>query len=107
MKHRLPKPKSSKKKSDTVRLDQPDLLDDEMGNTPAPDIKSNPPVSEIITSPASSGMPPRSSEQVIVDADIRPLKKASPPPLPSPDAAHAPFLIQTRGLVKQYGGRRV
>jgi lipopolysaccharide export system ATP-binding protein len=43
-------------------------------------------------------------------------KKASPPPLPfqplpshvaTPADEHAPLLIQTHGLVKQYGGRRV
>jgi len=36
-----------------------------------------------------------------------PVKKSTPPPLPAPGAEPAPFLIQTRGLVKQYGGRRV
>ena len=45
------------------------------------------------------------------------LPKRLPPPLPPPGIAtestpppgtqHAPFLIQTHGLVKQYGGRRV
>ena len=42
-------------------------------------------------------------------------EKAMPPPLPdrgtehlvTPGFEHAPFLIQTQGLVKQYGGRRV
>ncbi len=106
MKHRLPKPKSSKKKSDTTRLDQPDLLDGEAGNAPAPDA-SNPPVNEIMSNPASSGTPPLPPEEVIVDMDARPLKKGTPPPLPTPGVVHAPFLIQTRGLVKQYGGRRV
>jgi len=117
MKHRLPKPKASKKKSETVRLDQPDLIDDETGNVPAPDSEPNPPVSEIIVTPASSGTPPVPTEQVILEADTRPAKKATPPPLPPPGIAtgaapapgipQAPFLIQTRGLVKQYGGRRV
>jgi lipopolysaccharide export system ATP-binding protein len=107
MKHRLPKPKSSKKKSETVRLDQPDLLDDEAGNVPAPDTEPNPPVSETIASPASSETPPFPTEQIVVDAEPRPVKKATPPPLPAPGAEHSPFLIQTHGLVKQYGGRRV
>jgi len=118
MKHRLPKPKSSKKKSETSRLDQPELLADETGNVPAPDAElppdasqplsePNPPVSDTLPSPASPETPPSSSEQVVLETEARPVKKATPPPLPAPRAEHAPFLIQTRGLVKQYGGRRV
>jgi lipopolysaccharide export system ATP-binding protein len=53
----------------------------------------------------------------VIAAEAEP-KRKSPPPLPSrplPDRAikpvlvdgHAPLLIQTHGLVKQYGGRRV
>jgi len=107
MKHRLPKPKSSNKKSETTRFDQPDLLGGDPGDLPVPESKSNAPVSEIIVSPASSGTPPPPSEEVILDTDARAAKKATPPPLPGPGTVHAPFLIQTRGLVKQYGGRRV
>jgi len=95
MKHRLPKPKSSKKKSETTRFDQPDLIDDELGNFPAPASESNPSVNEI------------TADSTLSEADARPMKKTIPPPLPAPDAEHAAFLIQTRGLVKQYGGRRV
>jgi lipopolysaccharide export system ATP-binding protein len=109
MKHRLPKPKALKKKSDTTRLDQPDLLDDEMGDSLAPDAKLNPvasqpktetnsPVNQTLTSPALVGNAPASTGQV---------KKTTPPPLPAPTAANSEFLIQTRGLMKQYGGRRV
>jgi lipopolysaccharide export system ATP-binding protein len=117
MKHRLPKPKSAKKKSETTRFDQPDLIADDLGNfpesgtEPAPNapqtpFESNPTVNETIASStpfetpvASSGSPP--------PLPARPVKRATPPPLPAPGAEHSPFLIQTRGLVKQYGGRRV
>jgi lipopolysaccharide export system ATP-binding protein len=116
MKHRLPKPRAPKKKSETSRLDQPDLLGDEMGSVlaPSPDLppnaipllsESTPPVNAAIekfgpaeTTPVSSGFPAKLNH---------PVAKPSPPPLPLPEAEHAPFLIQTRGLVKQYGGRRV
>jgi lipopolysaccharide export system ATP-binding protein len=36
-----------------------------------------------------------------------PAKKKGPPPLPAKRPETSPHLIQTRGLVKQYGGRRV
>jgi lipopolysaccharide export system ATP-binding protein len=118
MKHRLPKPKSSKAKSETSRLDQPELLVDGTGNVPAPDSESSPdapqplsepnlPVSEISASSASPETPPASSGEAALEADVRPVKKATPPPLPHRGIEHAPFLIQTRGLVKQYGERRV
>ncbi len=118
MKHRLPKPKASRKKSETSRLDQPDLLANESGNLPAPgsDLapdaspplsEPHPPVSDTLLSPASSETPPFASEQAALEADAAPVRKATPPPLPAPGVEHAPFLIQTRGLVKQYGGRRV
>jgi lipopolysaccharide export system ATP-binding protein len=105
MKHQLPKPKTPKKKSETVRLDQPDLLDDEIENATASDSglpadnskKTSEPNSSVNETTTHSASPRLS----------RPIKKASPPPLPATGAGHAPFLIQTRGLVKQYGGRRV
>ena len=110
MKHRLPKPKASKKKSETTRFDQPDLLPDDVGNFPEsgtklaldaaqPTSKPTPPMNEAITTfdaPAESAFAPETA----------PVKKL-PPPLPAPGTELAAFLIQTRGLVKQYGGRRV
>jgi len=78
MKHRLPKPKAPKKKSDTVKLNLPDMIDDGLENTPVPVSKLSSPV-----------------------------KKAMPPPLPGNESEPASLLIQTQGLVKQYGGRRV
>ena len=132
MKHRLPKPKSLKAKLEKSELDQPELLADETGNIPVPDSELPPdapqplsepnlPVSDTILSPAFPETPPSSSGEVALEADVpslfssgsppplptRPVKKATPPPLPAPRVEHAPFLIQTRGLVKQYGGRRV
>ena len=112
MKHRLPKPRALKKKSDTARLDQPDLLADKAGDFPAPGSKplldaspshpeSNSPVNETQTTSASSEPSPTP------DATSSPGKKRTPPPLPGPTGEPAEFLIQTRGLMKQYGGRRV
>jgi lipopolysaccharide export system ATP-binding protein len=107
MKHRLPKPKASKDKSESTRFDQPDLIADDLGDFPESGIKPAPHASQPPSEPnpsvnettASFGSPPL--------MPTRPVKKATPPPLPVPNAEHAPFLIQTRGLVKQYGGRRV
>jgi lipopolysaccharide export system ATP-binding protein len=99
MKHRLPKPKAQKKKSDTVRIDQPDLLDGETDRFPAPGAASSP-VNDVDSTfePGTAEASPSLLGQ--------PVRRATPPPLP--DAAdHPPSLIQTRGLVKQYGGRRV
>jgi len=105
-------------KSEKSNLDQPDLLADETGNVPAPDSELPPdasqslsepnlPVSEIIINHASPETPPASSGHVAFETEARPIRRAAPPPLPALDTEHAPFLIQTRGLVKQYGGRRV
>ncbi|MCE0521799.1 MAG: LPS export ABC transporter ATP-binding protein, partial [Methylacidiphilales bacterium] len=114
MKHRLPKPKSEKKKSETTRLDQPDLLDDGSGNVSPSSYGSyrdasqpKPPMSNPTTTPAEKS--PSSSGPVAVEANTKPVKKATPPPLPlaAGNGDQAPFLIQTHGLVKQYGGRRV
>jgi lipopolysaccharide export system ATP-binding protein len=118
MKHRLPKPKAQKKKSDTVRIDQPDLIEGDLqnfppsdsGNAPAsnPFSTSNLPMNEAITafetSPTTTGSGDHSSPPALLS---QPVKKATPPPLPVTGTEHPPFLIQTRGLVKQYGGRRV
>jgi len=120
MKHRLPKPRASKKKSETTNFDQPDLLGDESGGQPASSAEpvvddSNPfapatlPMNEAITTFDPPAESPFSTETT--------LPKRTPPPLPPPGIAvgempapglpDAPYLIQTQGLVKQYGGRRV
>jgi lipopolysaccharide export system ATP-binding protein len=118
MKHRLPKPKPSKKKSETVRIDQPDLLDDELDGFPV----SGPKVASVASAPYSTSKSPMNepittieSPAISAKADTAPASLGqsalkSPPPLPM---AAPPYneglarLIETRGLVKQYGGRRV
>ena len=120
MKHRLPKPRASKKKSETSKLDQPDLLGGERGaaasgtgvveNATPPPL----PMNENITAFEPPAHSPFSTETA---PDAQPLAKKTPPPLPPPGGSvafaptpapgQAPFLIQTQGLVKQYGGRRV
>ena len=124
MKHRLPKPKSAKKKSDTVRIDQPDLLGDGTPLSPAPHSElssdaralSHLPMNEPITAFDSSGSSPFATAQEDVAVAERQVKRTPPPlpppgiatgSLPAPGTPQAPFLIQTHGLVKQYGGRRV
>jgi lipopolysaccharide export system ATP-binding protein len=142
MKHRLPKPRASKKKnSETTKFDQPDLLGDgapvAAGIEPvvdAPPALDNPtiPMTEAVTTlePAAPPTLPVEPAPVSTETDdsspflTRPesvpgtapaKKKAMPPPLPArgtenlvtPGFERAPFLIQTQGLVKQYGGRRV
>jgi lipopolysaccharide export system ATP-binding protein len=123
MKHRLPKPKSAKaNKSDA---DQPDLIADvrsesaPVAETPAvtnpnPFDSSGSPLNEPIT--VFDGPTPAITSPAS-DLEKKNTMPALTPALPPPGAAtvatsapgdaHAPFLIQTRGLVKQYGGRRV
>jgi lipopolysaccharide export system ATP-binding protein len=130
MKHRLPKPKALKKKSDTARLDQPDLIaepsDDLTISTAAvpPDLKqpfshANSHMNETITAfdPKEGAPFPTAEAEVSKPAPATRKSRKNPPPLPppgaeagaspAPGAADSPFLIQTQGLVKQYGGRRV
>jgi lipopolysaccharide export system ATP-binding protein len=122
MKHRLPKPKAAKKKSDTARIDQPDLIDDDLQNFPAsasgmasagssPYSTSNSPMNEpgttLETSSTSAGSDGASSSTSSPTLLRQPVRKATPPPLPAGNSEQPSFLIQTRGLVKQYGGRRV
>jgi len=124
MKHRLPKPKPLKKKSETARLDQPDLIGSGVDDLPMPvsDLpadevkpisKPNLLMNETVISSEPREPKPFASQREFVDAAKRPLKR--PPPLPltgstpgsTPGSNESPFLIQTQGLVKQYGGRRV
>ena len=112
MKHRLPGPKTLKNNPDQSGMDQPESPLD--APQPLPEI--HPPVSENSANPESAEKPPDSSGQHFVETEDSPARKL-PPPLPptevatssmsAPGTPHDPFLIQTRGLVKQYGGRRV
>jgi len=114
MKHRLPKPKAQKK-SDTVRIDQPDLLESEIGDFPTAGIGAASPTSGSFKTShphmqdTSSTLTPGAEEISSPTLLAQPVRKG-PPPLPETavtDMEHPSFLIQTRGLVKQYGGRRV
>jgi lipopolysaccharide export system ATP-binding protein len=145
MKHRLPKPRASKKKnSETTKFNQPDLIEDgtnvsgtestaEAVSTTTPAIdKSDFPMNEAITAfePDAKSPFPAENGPVVTETDDSSAfltdpesvpgtdskkKKAMPPPLPergtehlvTPGFEHAPFLIQTQGLVKEYSGRRV
>jgi lipopolysaccharide export system ATP-binding protein len=118
MKHRLPRPKSLKSKADKSKVDQPELLADEANraeptNAPEHQIETKPAVNESSvettlrkTAPISVGddLPSSSADEAkssmieVVETTGRENTNAD---------AHTPLLIQTRGLVKQYGGRRV
>ena len=91
MKHRLPKPKVIPKTEAPPDAVQPELPVDANGT------------------PAHSEV--HSTVEVVGESKTAPAKPTSPPILPqpvaSPASGEAAYLIQTRGLVKQYGGRRV
>ena len=121
MKHRLPKPRASKKKSsETARIDQPDLIGDGTTLPESGSESATAPDAEKIDSPAEEVVPTPEPETPSSDetAKTEPRKKKEkvmPPPLPergtehlvTPGFEHAPYLIQTQGLVKEYAGRRV
>ena len=90
-KHRLPKPKVIPKTDEQADAVQPDLPRDTK------------------VTPADSGA--KLTVEVVGESKTASSKEGTPPMLPQPVAAPggdaAPYLIQTRGLVKQYGGRRV
>ena len=125
-KHRLPKPRASKKKpSETAKIDQPDLIGD---GTTVPGEETATATTDV---PAVEAVTEKKADAPEVDANLtgegaasaEPVKseskkkkeKVMPPPLPAlgtehlvtPGFEHAPYLIQTQGLVKEYSGRRV
>ena len=133
MKHRLPKPKSDKTGPKRRRLDNPEPFDGESDSLlldapPAaiPFQQQRPgvadPASSTPNEPAVSRTPihPENNHPPAVSIESEP-KRGTPPPLPTtsfaslasqasfaqPVGEHAPLLIQTNGLVKEYGGRRV
>ena len=85
----------------------------------APDAKSPFAADTVESAPVVSETDDSSSfltrPEAVPGAEPAKKKKAMPPPLPergtehliTPGFEHAPFLIQTQGLVKEYGGRRV
>ncbi len=85
MKHRLPKPRAAKKKSETVRINQPDLLDETTDDSSL----------KMINDGSASGT------FATVSSSRAPSLSATS------DSPHPTYLIETRGLVKQYGGRCV
>ena len=123
MKHRLPKPKSPKK---TDRIDVGDYSGADIDNGAAvkatgplpkeaaqPEAKRNPPPlpskaeeksGDLFTPKPGDPFPPTAE---IVSAEQNGPKKEAPASNPAANGDSQPVLIQTRGLVKQYGGRRV
>jgi lipopolysaccharide export system ATP-binding protein len=108
-KHRLPKPKSPKK---TARLDVDDYSGAEIDNGAA--VAASGPLPKDAARPDSKGKTEeKKSEDLFTPKPGDPFpataKDAEKAPADSPQAGNGaePFLIETRGLVKQYGGRRV
>jgi lipopolysaccharide export system ATP-binding protein len=129
MKHRLPKPKAPKK-TDRILVDDYSGADIDNGaavtaSGPLPKEAAKPEVKTTAktddTIPPKAGDPFSGNTQIVTEE--RPpeatakkqaeTSSASPPPgaetiaSPGHPQPNQPFLIQTRGLVKQYGGRRV
>jgi lipopolysaccharide export system ATP-binding protein len=106
MKHRLPSPKSSKARSEQAFLAKP--------------LAGSPGISVAPPAAATVRPPPLPVSDGAAEKE-RAARRKLPPPLPpaslltptphpglgKPADEHAPLLIQTHGLVKQYGGRRV
>jgi lipopolysaccharide export system ATP-binding protein len=99
MKHRLPKPK----KIDMKPLgDQPELLEGEIEQAPDTRAKKKSETAKL------EGLPkdlPEDEEMTVLEKKAAGEKKTATPKLSN--APLGPHLIQTRGLVKEYGGRRV
>ncbi|HEY0257774.1 MAG TPA: ATP-binding cassette domain-containing protein, partial [Candidatus Methylacidiphilales bacterium] len=126
MKHRLPpkaRPSSSTPET-KPDLEQSELLINGKPSTSSPEAESTSSVNE----PSNSEKAEESSPAILLEKnETTPVfvektiegksRGAMPPPLPPikpsqkppplPDGERAPFLIQTHGLIKQYGGRRV
>ena len=106
MKHRLPKPKGPKSKADRrIEVAQVDFSLDSNG----PDSKPNSTPTQSGENSTARDATQKATAEVISENNAP--SQGVPPPLPkhaaAPAGGDAPFLIQTRGLVKQYGGRRV
>jgi lipopolysaccharide export system ATP-binding protein len=95
MKHRLPKPKVLPKTDEPADAAQPDLPGNTSGTPKDSESKSTVEVvGEPKPAPSQQGTPPMLAQPVAA-------------PIAAPGVDQPPSLIQTRGLVKQYGGRRV
>jgi lipopolysaccharide export system ATP-binding protein len=110
MKHRLPKPKSPKK-TDRIRVD--DYSGSEIDNGAA--VKATGPLPRDAARPESQGedksddlFTPKPGDPFPARTEVAAQEKApAAAKEPAAPGDPSPFLIQTRGLVKQYGGRRV
>jgi lipopolysaccharide export system ATP-binding protein len=119
MKHRLPKPKTHpSKKTDRIDVAEYSGADIDNGavktaSGPLPRETTKPEPKAEKTLPSQPPGAPDSPTQMTITEPVPEKKLATPPgyPLPatqpSPAENNTPFLIETRGLVKQYGGRRV
>jgi lipopolysaccharide export system ATP-binding protein len=137
MKHRLPKSKSNKSGAKTKRIDLPSdslLLESPTLplDSPPAALKLPPPLPPLSTTAPEKPEAeiPAEVEKFAPPIDLdspdkkeaeKEVKRKLPPPLPPPSLLtpsphpesgrpadeHSPLLIQTHGLVKQYGGRRV
>jgi lipopolysaccharide export system ATP-binding protein len=109
MKHRLPKPKAPKKTDGPAEGRQPDLP----GNATSTQTDATTHSSVMEKNEGTSALEKSKSTtaEVGVEPQTTGTLQGMPPRLPmpvtAPGAEAAPYLIQTRGLVKQYGGRRV
>lgn len=114
MKHRLP-PKV--RPSSSTSENKPDLEQSELlingkersasSETEPASIVSDVPISEKAESISVSTEPaPENKPRSATPPPLPPVKSSQKPPA-LPVDERAPFLIRTRGLVKQYGGRRV
>jgi lipopolysaccharide export system ATP-binding protein len=113
MKHRLPpRVRPSSTSENKPVLEQAELLAEGKERPASSETKSTSIVNEPSNSEnaeaffASLEATPENSAKSATPPPLPPLRSSQKPP-PLPVGRHAPFLIQTRGLVKQYGGRRV
>jgi lipopolysaccharide export system ATP-binding protein len=122
MKHRLPEPKAKSSTAGTKNapgMKQTELpVNGPQGSAHSPS-ESKPTVNETSEDSSAQALPPRGT--ALVDPlespeAIEARARSAPPPLPfkslpqpgfSSLSGQAACLIQTQGLVKQYGGRRV
>jgi lipopolysaccharide export system ATP-binding protein len=119
MKHRLPKPKTSPKKTDKIVVAEYSGADIDNGaatkaTAAQPKEAAKPPVkAEDLFAPKPGDpfpatTPKSDSKPEMTITEKPPEKSIAPPPgYPLEGTETSPYLIQTRGLVKQYGGRRV
>jgi lipopolysaccharide export system ATP-binding protein len=111
MKHRLPKPRSSKK-ADGSTSAQPELISGDTAAIPLEGEASAHPLHPLTESNLESNLTMNEPLSVLETPTSSPFPTRAEVTDPGegitvPVGNHGEFLIQTRGLVKQYGGRRV